>query len=84
MEIPEGCEGHYFLTNMEKPRRWGVLSEIPYVVGYGYFLETHSGFQMRVTFWIPRGVFQIPKSEVGTLKLPNRQSVTPMTRTEDK
>ena len=52
-EIPEGCGGHHFLTNMEKPRRWGVLSEISYVLGYGYFLETHSGFQMLVGFWIP-------------------------------
>ena len=31
--------GHQFLINMENPGRWGVLSEIPSVVGYGYFLE---------------------------------------------
>ena len=79
-----GVRGSLFPYKYGKAKEVGVLSEIPYVVGYGYFLETHSGFQMRVTFWIPWGVFQIPKSEVGTLRLPNRQSVTPMTRTEDK
>ena len=31
--------GHQFLTNMENPGMWGVLSEIPPMVGYGYFLE---------------------------------------------
>ena len=36
--------GHQFLTNMENPgRSWGeVLSEIPSVVEYGYFLELHN------------------------------------------
>ena len=36
-----GGGGHQFLTNMENPRRWGgggvLLSENPFVVGYGYF-----------------------------------------------
>ena len=42
VESPEGWGGgggHQFLINMENPGRWGVLSEIPSVVGYGYFLE---------------------------------------------
>ena len=36
---------HQFLTNMENPGSWGgegVLSEIPSMVGYGYFLEPHN------------------------------------------
>ena len=36
-----GGWGHQFLTNMENPGRWGVLSETASVVGYGYFLEPH-------------------------------------------
>ena len=41
VEIPEGWGGCQFLTNMENPGMWGVLSEILSVVGYGYFLEPH-------------------------------------------
>ena len=35
--------GHQFLINMENPGRLegGGISEIPSVVGYGYFLEPH-------------------------------------------
>ena len=36
-----GGGGRQFLANMENPGRWGVLSENPSVVGYGYFLEPH-------------------------------------------
>ena len=40
-----GVGGHQFLINMENPGRWWgggeVLSDIPSVVGYGYFLEPH-------------------------------------------
>ena len=30
-----GKENNQFLTNMENPERWGVLSDIPSMVGYG-------------------------------------------------
>ena len=30
-----------YKINMKNPGRWGALSEIPPVVGYGYFLEPH-------------------------------------------
>ena len=47
VEIPQRWYGggggmdHQFFINMENPGRLGVLSEIPSVVGYGYFLEPH-------------------------------------------
>ena len=36
-----GMGGHQFLTNMENPGRWWgeVLSEIPSVMEYGYFIK---------------------------------------------
>ena len=41
VEIPEGWWGHQFLTNREIQGGGGVLSEIPSMLGYGYFLEPH-------------------------------------------
>ena len=47
MEIPEGWgggggRGSPVPCNMENQGGGGVLSEIPSVVGYGYFLEPHN------------------------------------------
>ena len=43
--------GHQFLTNMENPGRWWgeVLSEIPSVMEYGYFLELHNNIYVFFT-----------------------------------
>ena len=40
VEIPEGWGGHQFPAKMENPGRWGVLSEIPSVVGVWIFSGT--------------------------------------------
>ena len=46
VEIPEGGGGGgggvICSLQYRKPGRWGVLSEIPSVAGYGYFLEPHN------------------------------------------
>ena len=39
--ISEGAWGKKKPSKMENPRGWGILCEIPFVVGYGYFLEPH-------------------------------------------
>jgi len=39
-EILEGWGGHQFPAKMENPGRWGVLSEIPSVVGVWIFSGT--------------------------------------------
>ena len=46
-----GGGGHQFLTNMENPGRWWgeVLSEIPSVMEYGYFLELHNNIYVFFT-----------------------------------
>ena len=51
VEIPERWGGHQFLTNMENPGRWWgeVLSEIPSVMEYGYFLELHNNIYVFFT-----------------------------------
>ena len=40
VEILEGWGGHQFPAKMENPGGWGVLSEIPSVVGVWIFSET--------------------------------------------
>ena len=46
VEIPEGWGGHQFPAKMENPGGWGVLSEIPSVVGVWIFSgTTHSCLQ---------------------------------------
>ena len=70
VELPGGCGGHQFLTNMENPGKWeggGVLSEIPSVVGYGYFLEPHisrSNLQASETECCCKSVLDIEKPDL--------------------
>ena len=40
VEIPEGWGGYQFPAKMENPGRWGVLSEIPSMVGVWIFSGT--------------------------------------------
>ena len=40
VEIMEGRGGHWFPAEMENPGGWGVLSEIPSVVGVWIFSGT--------------------------------------------
>ena len=51
VEIPEGWGGHQFLSNMENPGRWWgeVLSEIPSVMEYGYFLKLRNNIYVFFT-----------------------------------
>ena len=56
VEIPEGWGGYQFLTNMENPGRW---SEIPSVVGYGYFLEPHIVMYLSLCHVSDPGIYNV-------------------------
>ena len=70
VELPGvgGCGGHQSLTNMENPGKWGgILSEIPSVVEYGYFLEPHisrSNLQASETECCCKSVLVIEKPDL--------------------